>query len=98
MRHVASAPSFVTTRLRFLLVALALTVSLALVGEAAAAPDSEVAKLTAGDADAGDKFGFSVAVSGDTAVVGSPLDDDGGNASGSAYVYVRDGEGWSQQA
>jgi hypothetical protein len=44
-------------------------------------------KLTAGDAASGDEFGFSVAMSGDTIVVGARFDDDGGFSSGSAYVY-----------
>ncbi len=53
-------------------------------------------KLTAGDAAAGDQFG-TVAISGDTIVVGAQLDDDAGNGSGSAYVFVKDGDIWTQQ-
>ena len=48
---------------------------------------SQQQKLTASDAAAGDFFGYSVAVSGDTAVVGAGGDDDAGPYSGSAYVY-----------
>ena len=48
---------------------------------------SEVAKLTASDGAAGDRFGFSVAISGDTALVGAYQDDDNGDSSGSAYIY-----------
>ena len=44
-------------------------------------------KLTASDAAAGDNFGFSVAIGGDTAVVGALHDDDAGFGSGSAYVH-----------
>ena len=44
------------------------------------------AKLTANDAAAEDFFGASVTVSGDTALVGAPGDDDAGDDSGSAYV------------
>ncbi len=59
----------------------------------------EVAKLLADDAEAGDRFGFSVAVDGDTALIGAFLHDDAGSSSGSAYVFTRDGMGnWSQQA
>ena len=47
----------------------------------------ELFKLTASDAALGDRFGFSVAVSGSTAVIGASLDDDGGSGSGSAYVF-----------
>jgi FG-GAP repeat len=54
--------------------------------------------LTANDAVAVERFGSSVAVSGDTAVMGAPGDDDGGIFSGSAYVFVRAGTTWSQQA
>ncbi len=55
-------------------------------------------KLTASDAAAGDVFGFSVALSGDTALVGAVGDDDAGSFSGSAYVFVRSGTSWIQQA
>jgi hypothetical protein len=55
-------------------------------------------KLTAADAAAGDRFGISVAVSGDTAVVGAYLDDaPAGMDSGSAYVFVRSAGTWAQQ-
>jgi hypothetical protein len=57
------------------------------------------AKLTASDAADFDIFGYSVAVSGDTAVIGAYGDDHaGGNSAGSAYVFVRSGETWIQQA
>ena len=59
---------------------------------------NQQAKLTAADAASGDRFGISVAVDGETAVIGSYLDDDGGIGSGSAYVFVRSGNAWSQQA
>ncbi len=48
---------------------------------------NEDAKLTASDAAAGDSFGGSVSISGDTVIVGAPLDDDVPNDSGSAYVF-----------
>jgi len=59
---------------------------------------SQQAKLTATDGAAGDEFGYSVAISGDTAVIGAARDDDKGNDSGSAYVFTRSGTSWSQQA
>jgi hypothetical protein len=52
-------------------------------------------KLTASDAAAGDIFGVAVAVSGDTAVIGASNDDD---RRGSAYVFVRSGGVWSEEA
>jgi hypothetical protein len=60
---------------------------------------SQEAKLTAADGAANDSFGFSVAISGDTIVIGSPVDDNqGGIDAGSAYVFVRGGRNWIQQA
>jgi hypothetical protein len=57
------------------------------------------AKLIAGDGAAGDHFGQAVAISGDTALVGEPGDIIGANdTQGSAYVFVRSGVKWTQQA
>ena len=50
----------------------------------------EVTKLIASDAQAADIFGASVEVSGDTAVVGAPLEDAGDSDAGAAYVFARD--------
>ncbi len=55
--------------------------------------------LTASDGAVSDQFGWSVAISGDTAVVGAVVDNVGANADqGSAYVFVRSGVSWTQQA
>ena len=54
-------------------------------------------KLTASDGASDDRFGYSVAVDADTAVVGAPLTDDLGSNSGSAYVFLRSGTTWTQQ-
>lgn len=60
---------------------------------------SQQAQLIANDAANNDAFGWSVAISGDTAVVGAYNDDIGSNGDqGSAYVFVRSGSTWSQQA
>lgn len=59
---------------------------------------SQQAKFVPADAAAGDGIGYSVAIDGDTAVVASVSDDDAGSNSGSAYVFVRSGGVWSQQA
>lgn len=71
---------------------------------------SQQAYLKASNTGAGDYFGISVAISGDTAVVGAYLEDsiskgvdsvpvDGGAGDyGAAYVFVRSGDTWSQQA
>ncbi len=50
----------------------------------------EEQKLTASDSAENDRFGFSVSVSGDVAVVGAYGDDDLGFNSGSTYVYHYD--------
>ena len=57
----------------------------------------EEAKLVASDAAAGDKFGYSVSVTGDSVIVGARLDDDNGSSSGSAYVFSRKGLDWSTE-
>ncbi|MEO6394243.1 MAG: FG-GAP-like repeat-containing protein [Pyrinomonadaceae bacterium] len=57
---------------------------------------SQQTKLTASDGASSDDFGRSVAISGDTVIVGAPRDDIGGNTNqGSAYVYVRNGTTWT---
>ena len=55
----------------------------------------ETAKLTASDGAAGDFVGYSVAINGDTIVVGAQGDDDKGDSSGSAYVFARPENGWA---
>ncbi|HYG09813.1 MAG TPA: FG-GAP repeat protein, partial [Pyrinomonadaceae bacterium] len=58
----------------------------------------EEARLLADDGASQDSMGFSVSVSGDTAVVGAPADAvNSKNRQGSAYVYVRTGTTWTQQ-
>ena len=47
----------------------------------------QIAKLLPDDGAAGDLFGQSVAISGDTAIVGAYLHDDNGGGSGSAYLF-----------
>jgi hypothetical protein len=56
---------------------------------------SQQAKLTASDAHTFDNFGASVAISGLTVVVGADMKHD---FTGAAYVFVRSGTAWSQQA
>ena len=56
------------------------------------------AKLTASDGAADDRFGFSVAISGDYALVGAHDKTIGSNAGqGAAYVFVRSGNSWNEQ-
>jgi hypothetical protein len=66
--------------------------------KAAVANAAAQGKLVAADGTAGDEFGWSVALSGDTALVGATGDNLGANTSqGSAYVFVRSGNTWTQQ-
>ncbi len=59
---------------------------------------SRQAALIAGDGTTQDQFGVAVVVSGDTALVGSWLDDTVAPSAGSAYVFVRNGLTWDTQA
>ena len=71
---------------------------------------SQQAYLKAANTDMGDLFGSTVAIAGDTVVVGASYEgskatgiggDQGDNSapeSGAAYVFVRNGTTWSQQA
>lgn len=56
------------------------------------------AKLIADDGVAGDLFGISVAIDGDTLLIGADLNDEKAENAGAVYVYVFDGEKWQQQA
>lgn len=59
---------------------------------------SQQATLVPDDGDTGDFFGGSVAIRGDTAVIGAPEDDDpNGERAGSAYVFERADGAWSQR-
>ncbi len=53
-------------------------------------------KLISSDRFREDEFGWSVAVDGDTLVIGALGDDDTINLSGSAYVFTRVAGGWTQ--
>jgi len=61
-------------------------------------------KLIASDGEAGDRFGFSVSLSGDRALIGAVGDDDLGFNAGAAYLFVRDDDDssddvmWTEEA
>lgn len=63
---------------------------------------SQQAKLAAADGDSSDAFGHSVALDGDTALVGAPGEEDTYSPTqfrtGAAYLFTRSGNEWSQQA
>ena len=48
---------------------------------------AQITKLTASDGEAGDQFGISVSVDGDTALVGAQWEDEKGTRAGAAYVF-----------
>ncbi|MEO5720964.1 MAG: FG-GAP repeat protein [Chthoniobacterales bacterium] len=59
---------------------------------------TEQQKLTAADGGSDDEFGFSVAVQGDNVIVGAHFETLGTFfGDGAAYVFVRNGNTWSQQ-
>jgi len=60
---------------------------------------SQQGLLVANDAADGDECGYSVAISGDTAIIGAYLDDNAnGIDAGAAYVFIRSGTAWIQEA
>jgi hypothetical protein len=58
---------------------------------------NETSKLLASDGEANDNFGLNVSIFGDTAMVGSPKDDDNGTNAGAVYVYRFNGTEWVQE-
>ncbi len=59
------------------------------------ASENETGVLTEPSANAGDEFGYAVAASGSTVVVGAPLSV---YYSGSAYVYTEPSGGWASES
>lgn len=59
---------------------------------------TQQAKLTASDAQAGDLFGNSVAIDGDTILVGAPGEDGRANDTGAAYIFTRSSGTWTERA
>jgi hypothetical protein len=67
---------------------------------------SQQAYLKASNISTADQFGDSVAIDGDTVIVGAPQEDSDGSgeanndagAAGAAYIFARSGITWTQQA
>lgn len=59
---------------------------------------AEQAKLIASDGTAGDNFGTSVSIDGDYVIVGSPKGSGSWFLQGAAYIFIRNGSSWVQQA
>ena len=92
---------------------LALNAGAAYVFTRSGATWSQQAYLKASNTESGDLFGLSVAISGDTVVVGTPGEDsdargvtrgsphetdNSADGAGAAYVFARIGSSWNQQA
>lgn len=57
---------------------------------------NESGKLTPSDAEAGDRLGGSVGLSGERALIGAAFSDADGTDSGAAYVFDFNGANWSE--
>ena len=55
-------------------------------------------RLVAADAGSADYFGYAVALDGNTALVGAHYEEGANTDQGAAYVFVRNGATWTQQA
>jgi len=58
---------------------------------------NEMQKLLASDGSWDDKFGCSLSVSGNYALIGAYFDDDNGDNSGSAYIFHNEDSNWTEQ-
>ena len=61
---------------------------------------TQQAKIRSSDIETGDYFGGSVSISsdGNTAIIGAYGEDTGGSSAGAAYIFIRTGSTWSEQA
>ncbi len=77
----------------------AVTMALLLLPASLTSADGEVTQLIGSDTTTSDQFGFAIDVSGDTAVVGVPLDNNiGGSDAGAVFVFRWTGIKWIQEA
>ncbi len=77
----------------------AVTMALLLLPASLTSADGEVTQLIGSDTTTSDQFGFAIDVSGDTAVVGVPLDNNiGGSDAGAVSVFRWTGIKWIQEA
>ena len=79
-------------------VAIAMLFGFATAVSAQTTPETEDQKLTATNGDFSDTLGRSVAIDGDTMVVGAPGHQDPVRPGGAAYVFTRTPTGWVEQA
>ena len=57
---------------------------------------TEIKKITPSDGQAGDFFGYSVAIDGEYAVVGGHLEDENGVDAGAVYIFKNNSDTWTQ--
>ena len=53
-------------------------------------------KVTPSDPESNDEFAWSLGIDGNTLISGSPLSDDNGGNSGTAYIFNWDGRAWNE--
>lgn len=82
------------SQLSFVLLAVAI---LAATGTPPSLGQCELEKLVANDGAAGDRFGTSVAISGEVALIGAQMVDHVGFEMGAAYVFRPEGPKWLQE-
>ena len=58
---------------------------------------TEQQKIQASDKAASDNFGNSVAIDGDSVIVGAQAESTGATGAGAAYIFTRSGTTWTQQ-
>lgn len=57
---------------------------------------TQTQKLLPADLATGDRFGYSIGISGNTLAIGSIYDDDAGANTGAVYIFNKSGSSWSQ--
>lgn len=92
--------SFLPKSTRWLMPALIVFLSILVTQPAAAQQHVEKVKLLASDGAQYDRFGSSVSVSGDVALIGAVGDDDNGIKTGSTYLFRHDpvSDTWNEEA
>ena len=78
-------------------VSLACTLLLAACGDVNVTELASTNRLTPGDGEPHDYFGYAVDLSGDRAIIGAYGDDDRGENVGAAYIFQRQGATWKQE-
>ncbi|MBT7616234.1 MAG: hypothetical protein HN590_02985, partial [Calditrichaeota bacterium] len=60
---------------------------------------TEQTRLNASDAEAEDRFGYTVSIIEDSAIIGAHGNNHNGNdLSGSAYIFIKEGDDWIERS